>query len=304
MKDQTKTDKLKLIDAQTFERLLEQDEKTNKKRIKNPKFVKTRCEFNLLHYLKPPKLSRAERKLKFRKVTTRKYNIPFKQRGKVPEGGPKKSISRLKKYILLQRKLRKELLEQQDKKNENLDELIEGVENLNLLPAKPLPNTSTLHSRSFRSYCDNCTTPQLGKLTDNLLRQLNKFQRQKFAQNEIKARAHRRFVVGFREAQNYIRINKVKLLVIAPDCEQIPGEGGLDDMINSLKMQCQSQQVPYVFSLKRRELAYTLYKKVPVSCVAILDYDGAREIFTELLNALKEARQLYVEKETTIDEEK
>lgn len=63
------------------------------------------------------------------------------------------------------------------------------------------------------------------KLCEELLRELNRFQRRAYAQNEIKARAHRRFVVGFREVQNYLRINKVKLVIIATDCEHNEGEG-------------------------------------------------------------------------------
>ena len=57
------------------------------------------------------------------------------------------------------------------------------------------------------------------------MRDLDRFQRRALAVNEIKAKAHRRFVVGFREMHNYLQINKVKLAIIAPDCEQSPGEG-------------------------------------------------------------------------------
>lgn len=57
------------------------------------------------------------------------------------------------------------------------------------------------------------------------MRELNFFQRRAYAQNEIKARAHTRFVVGFRQAQNYLRINKVKLVIIATDCEYNEGDG-------------------------------------------------------------------------------
>lgn len=69
-------------------------------------------------------------------------------------------------------------------------------------------------------YCDNTTSTKLKELTDKLLRDLNRFQIRAFTQNEIKARAHRRFIVGFREVKNLIQIdNKVKLVIIAPDCE-------------------------------------------------------------------------------------
>lgn len=66
---------------------------------------------------------------------------------------------------------------------------------------------------------------------EQLIRELNHFQRRAYAQNEIKARAHRRFVVGFRQVQNYLRINKIKLVIIATDCEHNEGDGN-DIIIN------------------------------------------------------------------------
>lgn len=75
------------------------------------------------------------------------------------------------------------------------------------------------------SYCDNCTTSLLSELTEQLLRELDRFQKRAVAQNAIKAHAHRRFVVGLREANNFLLVNKVKLIIIAPDCETCDGEG-------------------------------------------------------------------------------
>lgn len=63
------------------------------------------------------------------------------------------------------------------------------------------------------------------KHCEHLIRELNHFQRRAYAQNPIKARAHQRFVVGFRQVQSYLRINKVKLVVIATDCERNEGDG-------------------------------------------------------------------------------
>lgn len=77
------------------------------------------------------------------------------------------------------------------------------------------------------SYCDNCTTKRLKELTTQLLNDLERFQKRAYANNEIKARAHPRLVVGFREAMSRMRINKVKLLLLAPDCESCSGEGEL-----------------------------------------------------------------------------
>lgn len=68
---------------------------------------------------------------------------------------------------------------------------------------------------------------------------------------------------------------------------------GLDENICNIKKQCQQQNVPYLFSLRRRQLAYTLFKKAPIGCVAVLDFDGAREIYLKLLQELDIARKSY-----------
>lgn len=59
--------------------------------------------------------------------------------------------------------------------------------------------------------------------------------------------------------------------------------GGISEIIAEMKMKCQQSEVPYVFSLKRRQLGYILLKKVPVSCVGILNYQGSEENSQKLL---------------------
>ncbi|KAH8397449.1 hypothetical protein KR222_004491 [Zaprionus bogoriensis] len=162
---------------------------------------------------------------------------------------------------------------------------------LEKIPAKHAAHK--IHSRRFRSYCDNCTTARLKELSTQLLRDLQRFQARAFANNEIKARAHPRYVLGFREAWSRLRIHKVRLLLLAPDCEECSVEGGLDDTIEELKRACREQSVPYCFSLLRREMAYTLRKRAQICCVAVLDYDGANETHRQLLQELHEARTLY-----------
>lgn len=43
----------------------------------------------------------------------------------------------------------------------------------------------------------------------------------------------------------------------------------------------------------RRELAYALHKRAQISCVAILDFDGANETFKQLLKELDVASYQY-----------
>lgn len=70
-------------------------------------------------------------------------------------------------------------------------------------------------------------------------------------------------------------------------------EVSLDGTITTIKNLCNDQKVPVVFAFRRREMAYFLYKKASISCVGVLDYDGARDIFAHLMEALKTAREMY-----------
>ncbi|KAH8328328.1 hypothetical protein KR067_008118 [Drosophila pandora] len=203
----------------------------------------------------------------------------------------------------------KELVEKQ-LQNLSLKEFIDKG-TLNITPQ--IKTVHSIHSRRFRrsvvhcrpfvyhakfqnvsfSYCDNCTRPRLKDLTIQLLKELDRFQKRAFVKNEIKARAHPRLVLGFNEALANLRIKKVKLLLLATDCEKCPGENGIDELIEGLKFQCQQHNVPYCFPLVRREFAYALQKRAQIACVAVLDYDGANAVFADVLHELEDARKEY-----------
>uniref|UniRef100_A0A034W5J8 Selenocysteine insertion sequence-binding protein 2 n=1 Tax=Bactrocera dorsalis TaxID=27457 RepID=A0A034W5J8_BACDO len=312
------SDKLNVIDRKTFENIKQNQGTENDdpfRKLKNAKFRKKSAvksgggaTFNLLHFLtKTSKERKKETKLKYRTVCKfgNRTHKTWKQRGKTREGGKRKKYTKLKKAILSYRQQKKHNQQKTQLTAELLQETVHLIESLSIdskeKEKEPVSNefkptqefVKTAHSRRFRSYCDNCTTPLLKELTEQLLRELDRFQKRAVAQNAIKAHAHRRFVVGFREANNFLLVNKVKLIIIAPDCEKCDGEDGLDEKICSIKKQCQQQNIPYLFSLRRRELAYTLFKKAPVGCVAVLDFDGARDIFLKLLQELEIAKKSY-----------
>lgn len=77
----------------------------------------------------------------------------------------------------------------------------------------------------FHSYCDHLITEELCKLTEQLLKDLFRFQSRAYEKNQIKATAHRRYVVGFKETNRQLQIRKVKLLLISPDLEPNEGQG-------------------------------------------------------------------------------
>ncbi|XP_043647102.1 selenocysteine insertion sequence-binding protein 2 [Drosophila teissieri] len=268
---------------------------------------------SLLDFVKPkPKSQRQIKANKLKKThltITRSSYIVYKRKGKTRLDS-KKKITRLKRSVRVYRtskKAEREVAEQELKGvpgvaldiNTKVIPVEQQVQNLSLSDT-PTPKDDlqakavhSIHSRRFRSYCDNCTRPRLKELTIQLLKDLDRFQKRAFAKNEIKARAHPRLILGVREALARLRINKVKLLFLATDCEICPGESGLDETIEGLKFQCQQQQVPYCFPLQRRELSYALQKRAQISCVAILDFDGANATYADLLNEIQDARAEY-----------
>ena len=51
--------------------------------------------------------------------------------------------------------------------------------------------------------------------------------------------------------------------------------GGINEMVEKIGDQCSEQDVPLVFALNRRRMAYVLKKKHNIGCVGIFSYDGA-----------------------------
>ncbi|XP_034110549.2 selenocysteine insertion sequence-binding protein 2 [Drosophila albomicans] len=317
--------KLNIINRHTYEDFKSADGQRELKTLRSAKYKKKHKkeeQCSLFDFvIVPRKQQKSVNKNKKKRpnliIARNSFTFQSKRKGKT-RLHPKIRITRLKRIIRNFRKLKQQTINQ-DNVVDHLEEKFGGM--FIEQPTKELDNslsiqldllshakeptetslnnamsaTHQIHSRRFRSYCDNCTTKRLKELTTQLLNDLDRFQKRAYANNEIKARAHPRLVVGFREAQSRLRVNKVKLLLLAPDCEICPAAGGLDDTITELKSLCQQQRVPYCFSLMRRELAYALHKRAQISCVAILDYDGVNETFKQVVHEVNEARQQYKE---------
>ncbi|XP_046658748.1 selenocysteine insertion sequence-binding protein 2 isoform X1 [Homalodisca vitripennis] len=167
---------------------------------------------------------------------------------------------------------------------------LESVDNESNVIPKALEG---IHSRKFREYCTNCLSEELTANVCALLEKVAQFQDRTFAQNPIKANAKRRYVAGINQTNKYLLVKKVRLLVIAPDLEKNPGKGGLDERINNFVKEAENQGVPCVFGPNRKRLGKAVFKNSLVSCVAVLSYDGAQELFFEIQKGLIEARLKY-----------
>ncbi|XP_054263222.1 selenocysteine insertion sequence-binding protein 2-like [Macrosteles quadrilineatus] len=163
-------------------------------------------------------------------------------------------------------------------------------------------STAHVHSRRFREYCTNCLTVELTNSVCDLLEKVAYFQDRLFVREPIKANAKRRYVAGINQVNKYLQVKKVKLLIIAPDLEKNPGEGGLDEKVEKFKVEAELQGIPCIFGPNRKRLGKAVKKNTLVSCVAVLSYEGAEELYSQVLETLHESRTKYLRLTGTDDD--
>ncbi|XP_055843588.1 selenocysteine insertion sequence-binding protein 2 [Episyrphus balteatus] len=272
------SDKLRIIDENTFNQFSKNNKTTNIKKHKRSaqipnlsQFINLKCQ---QHRKKPKRTAFAIYKVEKRKS--------------VKKCKPKKR-SKLKKTILKYRLLKRGHIDNSEEGKIN-SEVVKEFQNLTLEEPSKI---KSVHSRRFREYCDNTTSQELSNLVDTLLRKLNHFQKRAFQLNNFKGKSRRRIVIGFREVQVQMKIDKMKCVIIATDCEKCDFEDGLDNIILEIRENCKKADIPCVFALQRRKLSYVLHQKCPTSCVGIVDYDGAQDNFFQLVNVLEVEKNNY-----------
>lgn len=284
-----KSQKLTVVTAETFEKL-QKDTHTPIKEVKNKHFKASKTtQFALTDFV----VKKVEKVKCSRRIPG--TTVPALKKGKIREIPKKKSLSKLKRAIVEIRKKRKKELEygivdpsEQEKVPNVTEEIVPEPSPLEV--EDPVQTVPLTFSRKFRSYCDHANIPDIRVHAEKLLGDLFRFQDRAYDKNQIKARAHRRYIVGFKEVERSMEINKVKLLIIATDLEPNPGTGGLDETVEKLKEICKEKAIHYCFPLQRRKIGYLLFKKAPISCVGILDYDGAEEHVKALLKLVRGSR--------------
>ncbi|CRK98939.1 CLUMA_CG012083, isoform A [Clunio marinus] len=266
--------------------------------------------YNLLDFVVVKNKNTKTQKIKYVKVSKQ-----TQKRGKIR----KKKITTIKKRILRERNEKKIKMEEDlvnqidllimnegkadeskccDDLNNQFTELkvSEPVE-LNLSQESEEVQYNNLnhiqHSRNFREYCDHFITQDIKKFTELIFKDLFKFQENKFQQNPVKAKANKRYVVGFKEVKKFLIAKRLKLMFIAPDLAR---SKEVDAIVNDIKILAIEHNVPYVFSIKRRHIGYLLLKKVPVSIVGIFDYQGTTDNVNSLLKSVQTERNNYKSK--------
>ena len=76
-----------------------------------------------------------------------------------------------------------------------------------------------MHSRKYREYCTHSRSTALDKVVATFLAELNRFQLAALQRNALKAKARKRYVLGFNEVMKKLKVQKVKVVIVAPDLE-------------------------------------------------------------------------------------
>jgi ribosomal protein L7Ae-like RNA K-turn-binding protein len=103
----------------------------------------------------------------------------------------------------------------------------------------------------------------------------------------------KRLVAGLREVTKQVERNRVKIIFLAPDIQRCPETGGLDEAVKRLLDAARRLDLPIVYAMSRRKLGRVLFKKVPVSCCGILNYQATEETWKQLTEAVSLARENY-----------
>ena len=70
----------------------------------------------------------------------------------------------------------------------------------------------------------------------------------------------------------------IKFIIVFP--------GGINETIGRIIQQCREQEIPVIYALSRRQLAYVLKKKFHIGCVGIISYAGAEVRLSTALGCL------------------
>ncbi|XP_030045421.1 selenocysteine insertion sequence-binding protein 2-like [Microcaecilia unicolor] len=160
-----------------------------------------------------------------------------------------------------------------------------------------------IHSKRFREYCNQVLSKEIDECVTLLLQELVSFQERVYQKDPMKAKIKRRLVMGLREVTKHMKLNKIKCVVISPNCEKIQSKGGLDEALYNVIAMAREQEIPFVFALGRKALGRCVNKLVPVSVVGIFNYSGADSLFNKLVSLTEEARKAYRDMVSAMEQE-
>ncbi|GLI68827.1 hypothetical protein VaNZ11_013332 [Volvox africanus] len=148
-----------------------------------------------------------------------------------------------------------------------------------------------VHPAQPHRLCQQLLVSELDALVLDTLTRIRGFQERAMARNAIKAAAHRWYVLGLREVHKAVRTKRAKVVVIAPNIEEVAAEGGLDTTLQAILDMCTEQETVAVFALSRKQLGRVYGFKKRVSAVAILELNGIHEAYADIAKLAKRAKE-------------
>uniref|UniRef100_A0A224XYT2 Ribosomal protein eL8/eL30/eS12/Gadd45 domain-containing protein n=1 Tax=Panstrongylus lignarius TaxID=156445 RepID=A0A224XYT2_9HEMI len=104
------------------------------------------------------------------------------------------------------------------------------------------------------------------------------------------SKAKRRYVCGCHEARKFLRVQAVKMLFMA---NNLVINNGMPPILEELLKIAEEAQLPVIYAGSALDLGYWTLKKRKTSVIAILNYDGAEKMFSEVVSELDVARKGY-----------
>lgn len=78
---------------------------------------------------------------------------------------------------------------------------------------------------SIDRYCNQVLSKEIDECVTLLLQELVSFQERIYQKDPTRAKARRRLVMGLREVTKHMKLNKIKCVIISPNCEKIQSKG-------------------------------------------------------------------------------
>ena len=217
---------------------------------------------------------------------------PRMRKGKTREVPKKKKPTTLKKFIIMEKELRKRnLAASKEFKRKNLELVVDAAiksvdfSDLTSMEERFEENSSDhgcevereeedmndvmtsmeslsleqkvtqlIHCNYYRDYCNQCVTDEIDHLATNLLVDIVRFQDRMHAKDPQKASIKRRYCCGLREVEKYLTIKKVKCLLVAPDIQKIMANGVLDQTVHKLIEKSRETETPIVFLSNKKTI--------------------------------------------------
>ena len=145
-----------------------------------------------------------------------------------------------------------------------------------------------------RDYVTQSIDVELDAKVKMILSRLIEFQRRAHQKNPVKAKFSRRLVMGLREVKRDVTAKRLRCVVVAPDIAAAAKAGSLNDQVALILERALMHNIPIVFALNKRRLGKAVGKRVKISVIGILSYDGVGPMFQEMLVLHKAAKARWV----------